>query len=244
MSNYIEDNNFGVHLLQQGHYDAALPTFIGALELFRQQVVCKVSNCGNAEQLEEGRSPSRVGRRSRRARSRRIKRDHSFFDAVDFGDLRQESQVSTERLHMYTRAFVLSSSVKDGPCAVNHRDGTSAIILFNIGVTLHAKAIRTGSSQLLSKALTSYRLGLSSAEYWALYYSCGKNSLPQMTILNNLALLHVQCMQIKESVLFLRSLQRVMYETFDLTREQRAPFDWNVTILRQGQFHVCPASAA
>lgn len=247
MNPYIEVNNNAIKLLHYGNYEAAVPTFLLALDLFKKQVAAnaiKESELVNpAFDYGYGPNSSVDARMARRKRTQQIPRDHGFYQSHCFCSDELAAMTTKERLHFYNRAFLLSEGQEDDPAAMNRRDGTSALILFNIGVSLHAQAVRTGDSGTLEKGLTVYRLALSSAEHWALY-SGGTQSLLQMSILSNMALLHSQLMQIEDSTIYLRSLRQLIVESPDPALEDRSVFDWNVVLFMEGRLGESPAPAA
>jgi hypothetical protein len=251
---YVEVNNGAVRLLQEGNYAAALPTFLVALNLFKQQVADDVAEDPKQLHFQDslphppidlghGAFSSQATRLARRKRTALIPWDHNFFQSVPFANDVLDARTETERLHLYSRAFVLSENPEHNPAAMNRRDGTSALILYNMGATLHAQAIQTGDSSTLGKALTVYRLALSAGEHWALY-SGGKTSLLHMSILNNLALVNTQLMQVSESMFCLLFLRRMVVETDGLLQADRSVFQWNVVLHMEGRLDKLPAAAA
>lgn len=244
---YAEVNNSAARLVQAGNYAAALPTYLVALNVFKARVKTLVAT--GSDRYHElacagyGPNSTAEARTLRRKRVSQIQRDHNFYQTAAFSTPARMAKSSYARLHMYNRVFVLSEKQENDPSSIYRRDGTSALILFNIGVTLHAQAAQTGSSRTLEKAMTTYRLAQSAVEHWALY-SGGQNSLLELAILNNMALLHTQLMQIEDSVSCLRLLGQLLMQMPDLTREARSVFDWNMIIFLQGGFGETPAPAA
>ena len=244
---YTALNNSAARLVQEGNYAAALPTYLVALNVFKERVKTLVAT-GNDRYHElacagYGPNASAQATSLRRKRVSQIKRDHNFFQTAAFITPELIAKSSHARLHMYNRVFILSEKQENDPSSVYRRDGTSALILFNIGVTLHAQASHTGSSRTLGKAMTAYRLAQSAVEHWALY-SGGQNSLLELAILNNMALLHTQLVQIEDSVSCLRLLGHLLRQMTDLTNEARSVFDWNMIMFLQGGFGETPAPAA
>jgi hypothetical protein len=248
---YIEINNGAVRLLQDRNYAAALPAFLVALDLFKQVVAAEVSKDLKQEQQLPDPSfdlgycgfSSPTTRTARPKRTAQIPQDCNFFQSLSFANDELDAKMMTERLHLYSRAFVLSEKLEHNPAAMNRRDGTSALILFNMGATLHAQAIQTGYSSTLGKALTVYRLALSAVEHWGLYTG-RKISLLRMSIVNNMALVNTQLMQVPESTSCLRVLRRLVVETNDLLPDDRNVFEWNVVLHMEGRLDESPAAAA
>lgn len=239
MNPYIEVNNNAVKLLQNGNYEAAVPTFLIALDLFKKQVAASVIT-NNQNFCTSYNLNSRMTEYKRVDQTRR---DQNFYRSHGFQHQEMAAMTSTERLHFCNRAFLLSENKVNDPSAICRRDGTSSLILFNIGVSLHGQAIRTGDTKILEKALTVYELALSSADHWEMY-SGGKQGLLQMCILNNMALLHSQVMQMNDSILYLRKLRRLVIESPNLAEEDPGVFDWNVVLYMEGRLEESPAPAA
>ena len=91
--------------------------------------------------------------------------------------------------------------------------------------------------------MTAYRLAQSAVEHWGLY-SGGQNSLPEVAILNNLALLHTQLMEIDCSVSCLRLLVTLLKQIPDLCEKERDVFYWNMILFLQWEFGAILAPAA
>ncbi|CAB9497024.1 expressed unknown protein [Seminavis robusta] len=245
---YIEVNNSGVYLLQQGNYAAAMPAFLLALDVFKRQVAVSAMEEFHGAAIDYRCNSSSAALPPPPASlydcpSDQFPRDHSFFHSVSFRTDELDRKTATDRLHFHSRAFVLSERLEKDPTAKHRRDGTSGMILFNIGATLHAQAMRTGDSQVLRKALLVYKLAQSSAEEWALY-SGGKRSLLLMSVVNNLALAHCQLMQVEESTTSLRLLRQLVIETDDLQPDDRSAIDWNVVLHSESRMEESPAPAA
>ena len=246
---YIEVNNNAVRLLRLGNYEAAVPTFLLALDLFKQHVAASVLKELQSEPpsfIDSVYNPI-VDQDSSTARRRRtempLSQSQNFYQSCCFRNDELAKRTNPDRLHFYSRAFLLSDRPEDDPSTSNRRDGTSSLLLFNIGVSLHAQAIRTGDTQVLEKALTVYQLALSSADHWVVY-SGGKDSLLQMSILNNMALLHIQVMQVCESTSCLQLLKKLIIQWPHIQTDDRDIFDWNVVLFMEGRLDESPAPAA
>lgn len=167
----------------------------------------------------------------------------------------RDDRTTSLPFQMFDRVFAFSSS--QDPTARHNRDGSSAMLLYNLGVTNHARAMELSQqgrpSKLSSaKALKMYTWALSAVQHWARGHQEAVHEgchLLRLAILNNMAHINAMMHRTADAQHCLKCTRDILnYAKGHVSREEYAFFSANVVVLclkgDSGNLVKAPAAAA
>jgi tetratricopeptide (TPR) repeat protein len=221
--------NHGVRLLQQRNHGKATQTLLQALNYLKE--------CSKKRPLPEKVTEGDCQERP------------TIFitESLTLMGMGKEDLHCTLPFQMFQQVFTFSSSDCD-PTSPENRDGSSAMILYNMALVYHSRA--SPSKVSLAKALQMYNYALAAIQHWARHQVVHQGChLLRLAILNNMA--HVNALLQKKAAAehCLKCLRDILaYAKGFTTEEQYEFFTANVVVLclkdGSGVLVKAPAAAA
>jgi hypothetical protein len=248
-SSVVNMNTMAVCLMQQNRHDEAK-------QVFRQAVTCLQELVGtedDSEFLQSHPSPSEI--RSSAASLMDTSTDAMQSDTSN-GRVKVVYGVSIDHplcitnasflsaspdnlFDFYNRAFVLSLNFA-AELPVVYESVATAVLLYNMALSGHGKAIRSGSSEELRRTLKLYKMSLRILQDDSSLHSENMVHVLRLALLNNIGCIHSHFYDWKD----MKECREVLYSLFasanDLTVEDYVFFSYVLL----PSYHISPVPAA
>jgi hypothetical protein len=142
---------------------------------------------------------------------------------------------------MYSSAVLLPSYNQGHKSNANYVDETSVVLLYNLALIDHWRAVHLGVATGLPTALTLYKMALE------IILESRNSNIESLlcAILNNMGHIHIHLFQLDEARVCFSSLWLVLQHRADI-REQLPPSDFNKFLLsavsKAEELHIAPAA--
>lgn len=244
-SRVLSLNNQAVRCLQQQDYRKSIETFL--LALGKQKEAIKATTSSSSSRQQEAAHALQKLPSEEEDRAQQVINEKSYFisQSLECTSTREEEDAPFQ---LFDRVFLLS---RHDPTSASHRDGTSAVILFNMAMAHHHRGIRFNQRLQLAKAVRMYQWALSAVQHWEKTTSCPNNSsgchVLRLAILNNMAHANYCGRRNQDAVHSLKCLRDILvYAKGCVPPKDFAFFTGNIVALchKSGGIVQAPAAAA
>ena len=162
-------NNKAIGLVKNGEGRNAVKLFLQALSSLKSEIKCQ-TKCSGSE-------------------------CHSHMDDNESPLIRISVEAKKEMAGMATYDCFFGLNPKTNPCTPQHRDGSTACLLYNMAVTEHKMGLQHQDTKarqgFLKKAMNIYNMAFSAAQHWKKYTEQHSGcQILCLAILNNLLTIH------------------------------------------------------